>query len=96
MTERFAQQMEGLAPTSDLHSFKPLLLGLLSSFGKGCIFTVKFQLAASAHPILSFAHALFRAVEQVNLVQSGTLAQLHDLDTQVPHGLGCAGVLHAL
>ena len=53
-------------------------------------------MAASAHPILSFTHALFRAVEQVDLVQSGTLAHLHDLNTQVPHGLGCAGVLHAL
>ena len=30
------------------------------------------------------------------MVQSGTLAQLHDLDTEVPHGLGCAGVLHTL
>ena len=57
---------------------------------------VKFQLAAPTRPILSFADTLFRAVEQVDLVQSSTLAQLHDLDTQVPHGLGCAGVLHAL
>ncbi len=47
-------------------------------------------------PILGFAHALLRAVEQVDLVQSGTLAQLHDLDTEVSHGLGCAGVLHTL
>ena len=54
------------------------------------------QLAPPARPILGFAHALFRAVEQVDLVQSGTLAQFHDLNTQVPHGLGCAGVLHAL
>ena len=30
------------------------------------------------------------------MVQSSTLTQLHDLDTQVPHGLGGAGVLHAL
>ena len=61
------------------------MLGLLSSCGEGCVFTVEFQLAAPARPILGFAHALFRAVEQVNLVQSGTLAQLHDLDTQMPH-----------
>ena len=73
-----------------------LLLGLLSGCGEGCVFTVKFQLAAPARPILSFADTLFRAVEQVDLVQSGTLAQLHDLDTEVPHGLGGAGVLHAL
>jgi len=46
--------------------------------------------------ILSFAHTLFRAVEQINLVQSSTLAQFHDLNTQVPHGLGSAGVLHTL
>ena len=90
------QHRRNLFPQSVLYGFKPLLLGLLSSFGKGYIFTVKFQLAASAHPILSFTHALFRAVEQVDLVQSGTLAQFHDLDTQVPHGLGCAGVLHTL
>ena len=70
--------------------------GWLSGYGKGCVCKVKFQLAAPARPILGFAHALFRAVEQVDLVQSGTLAQLHDLNTQVPHGLGCAGVLHAL
>ena len=68
----------------------------MSGCGEGCVFTVKFQLAAPARPILGFAHALLRAVEQVDLVQSGTLAQLHDLNTQVPHGLGCAGVLHAL
>ena len=86
----------GLAPTSDFHVFKLLLLGLLSGCGKGCVFTVKFQLAAPARPILRFAHALFRAVEQVDLVQSGTFAQLHYLDTEVPHGLGGAGVLHAL
>ena len=86
----------GLAPTSDLYGFKLLLPGQLSICGEGCVFTVKFQLAASAHPILSFAHALLRAVEQVDLVQSGTFAQLHYLDTEVPHGLGSAGVLHAL
>ena len=28
--------------------------------------------------------------------RSSTFAQLHDLDTEVPHGLGGAGVLHAL
>ena len=72
------------------------MLGRLSGCGEACVFTVKFQLAAPARPILGFAHALLRAVEQVDLVQSGTLAQLHDLDTQVPHGLGSAGVLHAL
>ena len=71
------------------------VLGLPSSCGEGCVFTVKFQLAAPTRPILGFAHALFRAVEQINLVQSGTLAQFHDLNTQVPHGLGCAGVFHA-
>ena len=54
------------------------------------------QLAPPARPIFSLAHAFLRAAEQVNLVQSGSYAQLHDLDTQVPHGLGCAGVLHAL
>ena len=54
------------------------------------------QLAPPARPILGFAHALLGAVEQVDLVQSGTLAQLHDLDTEVPHGLGGAGMLHAL
>ena len=47
-------------------------------------------------PILGFAHALLRAVEQVDLVQTSTLTHLHDLNTQVPHGLGCAGVLHTL
>jgi len=47
-------------------------------------------------PIFGLADTLFRAAEQVDLVQSGTLAQFHDLDTQVPHGLGSAGVLHAL
>ena len=30
------------------------------------------------------------------LLYTSTLAHLHDLDTQVPHGLGSAGVLHAL
>ena len=34
--------------------------------------------------------------DKIDLVQSGTLAQLHDLDTEVPHGLGGAGVLHTL
>jgi len=57
---------------------------------------VKFQLAAPTRPILGFAHTLLRAVEQVDLVQSGTLAQFHDLNTRVPHGLGSAGMLHTL
>ena len=63
---------------------------------QGCVLTVKFQLPTPSCPILGFADTLFRAVEQVDLVQSGTFAQFHDLDTQVPHGLGGAGVLHAL
>jgi len=90
------QHRRNLFPQGIFYGFKLLLPGLLSSCGEGRVFTVKFQLAASAHPILGFAHTLLRAVEQVDLVQSGTLAQLHDLDTEVPHGLGGAGVLHAL
>ena len=88
--------MEGPRPDKRPSRFKLLLPGLLSGCGKSCVFTVKFQLAAPTRPILGFAHALLGAVEQVDLVQPGTLAQLHDLDTEVPHGLGCAGVLHAL
>jgi len=95
-THSAIQHRRNLLPQSVLYGFKLLLLGRLSGCGEGCVFTVKFQLAAPVRPILSFAHTLFRAVEQVNLVQSGTLAQLHDLDTEVPHGLGGAGVLHAL
>ena len=90
------QHRRNLFPQGIFYGFKLLLLGRLSGCGEACVFTVKFQLAAPARPILCFADTLFRAVEQVNLVQSGTLAQLHDLDTEVPHGLGCAGVLHAL
>ena len=90
------QHIRDLFPQGFLCGFKLLLLGRLSSCGEGCVLTVKFQLTAPTRPILSFAHALFRAVEQVDLVQSGTLAQFHDLNTQVPHGLGCAGVLHTL
>ena len=86
----------GLAPTSDFHGFKLLLPGLLSSCGEGCVFTVKFQLPTPPCPIFGLADTLFRAVEQVDLVQSGSFAQLHDLDTEVPHGLGGAGVLHTL
>jgi len=94
-TRCVVQHRRNLLPQSVLHGFKFLLPGLLSGCGKGCVFTVKFQLAAPTRPILGFAHTLLRAVEQVDLVQSGTLAQLHDFDTEVPHGLGCAGVLHA-
>ena len=88
--------MEGPRPDKRLYGFKLLLLGLLSSCGKGCVCKIKFLLPTPPCPIFGLADTLLRAVEQVNLVQSGTLAQLHDLDTQVPHGLGCAGVLHAL
>ena len=49
-------------------------LGLLSGYGKGCVLAVKFHLTAPARPILRFAYALFRAVKQVDLVQSGTFA----------------------
>ena len=90
------QHIQNLFPQNFFCGFKLLLPGLLSSCGEGCVFMVKFQLAAPTRPILSFADTLFRAVEQVDLVQSSTFAQLHDLDTQVPHGLGCAGMLHAL
>ena len=96
MTERFVQQMEGPRPDKRLYGFKLLLLGLLSGCSEGCVCKVELLLPTPSCPILGFAHALLGAVEQVDLVQSGTLAQLHDLNTQVPHGLGCAGVLHAL
>ena len=95
-THSAIQHRRNLLPQSVLYGFKLLLLGRLSGCGEGYVLAVKFHLAALSCPILSFAHALFRAVEQINLVQSGTLAQLHDLDTQVPHGLGGAGVLHTL
>ncbi len=90
------QHRRNLFPQGIFYGFKLLLLGLLSSCGKGCVCKVELLLPTPARPILRFAYALFRAVEQVNLVQSGTLTHLHDLNTQVPHGLGCAGVLHAL
>ena len=90
------QHIRDLFPQGFLCGFKLLLLGRLSSCGEGCVCKVEFLLPAPPCPILSFAYALFRAVEQIDLVQSGTLAQFHDLDTQMPHGLGCAGVLHAL
>ena len=95
-THSAIQHRRNLLPQSVFHGFKLLLLGLLFSCGKGCVLAVKFHLAAPSCPILGFAYALFRAVEQVDLVQSGTLAQFHDLDTEVPHGLGSAGVLHTL
>ena len=85
-----------MANCRTLYGFKLLLPGMLSGCGKGCVLAVKFQLAAPTRPILGFVHSLLGAVEQVDLVQSSTLAQFHDLNTQVPHGLGCAGVLHAL
>ena len=90
------QHRRNLFPQGIFYGFKLLLPGLLSSCGKGCVLAVKFHLTAPTRPILGFVHTLLGAVEQVNLVQSGTLAQFHDLDTQVPHGLGSAGVLHAL
>ena len=90
------QHRRNLFPQGIFYGFKLLLLGLLSGCEQGCVFTVKFQLTTPTRPILGFADTLFRAAEQVDLVQSGTLAQLHDLDTEVSHGLGCAGVLHAL
>ena len=85
-----------LFPQDVLYGFKLLLLGWLSGCGEGCVFTVKLLLPTPSCQILGLADTLFRAVEQVDLVQSGIFAQLHDLDTEVPHGLGCAGVLHAL
>ena len=90
------QHRRNLFPQSVLYGFKLLLPGLLSGYGKGCVCKVELLLPTPARPILGLADTLFRAVEQVNLVQSGTLAQLHDLDTQMPHGLGGAGMLHAL
>ena len=90
------QHRRNLFPQGIFYGFKLLLLGLLSGCEQGCVFTVKFQLATPTRPILSFADMLFQAVEQVDLVQSSTFAQLHDLDTEMPHGLGCAGMLHAL
>ena len=72
--------MEGPRPDKRLYSFKLLLPGLLSICSEGCVFTVKLQLPRRLAPILSFAHALFQAVEQIDLVQSGTLAQFRDLD----------------
>ena len=90
------QYRRNLSPQGIFYGFKLLLLGLLSGYGKGCVLAVKFHLTAPTRPILGFVHTLLGAVEQVDLVQSGTFAQLHYLDTEVPHGLGGAGVLHAL
>jgi len=89
------QHIRDLFPQGIFYGFKLLLPGLLSSCGEGCVCKIKFLLPTPPCPIFGLADTLLRAVEQVDLVQSGTLAQLHDFDTEVPHGLGCAGVLHA-
>ena len=90
------ENIRNLFPQNFLYGFKLLLLGRLSGCSEGCVCKIEFLLPTPTRPILGFVHTLLRAVEQVDPVQSGTLAQLHDFDTEVPHGLGRAGVLHAL
>ena len=89
------QHIRDLFPQSLLCGFKLRLCRLLSGGKQGSVFTVEFHLTAPFHPVFTLAHTLFRA-EQVDLVQLGILTHFHDCDTQVPHGLGCAGMLHAL
>ena len=93
--EMILGEQEALFPQSLLCGFKLRLCRLLSGGKQGSVFTVEFHLTAPFHPVFTLAHTLFRA-EQVDLVQLGILTHFHDCDTQVPHGLGCAGVLHAL
>ena len=90
------ENLRNLSPQDFFCGFKLRLCGLLTCCEQGSVFMVEFQLTSLFHPVFALAHTNLRAVEQVDLVQSGTLAHLHDLDTQVPHGLGSAGVLHAL
>ena len=68
--------------------------GLLPFGGKFGVGMVEAALSAPLRPILALRNMVALGFQQVDLVQVGLLAHLHDCDTEVPeHGRGAAVLL---
>ena len=70
-------------------------LGGLLSFGSAfCVGMVEAALSAPPRPVFPFGNMVALRFQQIDLVQVGLLAHLHDGDTKVPeHGRGAAVLL---
>ena len=91
--ERFVQRFSDNLAQFLLVGFKACRLGGLTLCGKGGVFMIQRSLSLFPRPILVLGDAVCAAVQKIDLIQPGFVAQLHDLGFEIVHRRVGAAVL---
>ena len=83
--ERFVQRFSDNLAQFLLVGFKACRLGGLTLCGKGGVFLIQRSLSLFLHPILALGDAVCAAVQKIDLIKTGFVAQLHDLGFEIFH-----------
>lgn len=91
--ERFVQRFSDNLAQLFFVGFKACRLGGLTLCGKDSVFLIQRSLSLFLRPILALGDAVCAAVQKVNLIKPGFMAQLHDLGFEIFHRRVGAAVL---
>ena len=91
--ERFVQRFSDDLTQLFLVGFKACRLGGLAPCGKGGVFPIQRRLSPFLRPILALGDAVCAAVQKVDLIKPGFVAQLHDLGFEIFHRRVSAAML---
>ena len=91
--ERFVQRFSDDLTQLFFVGFKACWLGGLALCGKGGVFLIQRSLSLFLHPILALGDAVCAAVQKIDLIKTGFVAQLHDLGFEILHRRVGAAVL---
>ena len=91
--ERFVQRFSDDLAQLLLVGFKACRLGGLALCGKGGVFLIQRSLSLFPRPILALGDAVCAAVQKIDLIKPGFVAQLHDLGFEIFHRRVGAAVL---
>ena len=102
--ERFVHRFSDNLTQLFLVGFKACRFGGLALCGKGGVFPIQRSLSFFPRPILALGDAVCAAVQKVDLIKPGFVAQLHDLGFEIFHrrvgtavlasGFGVGGSVH--
>ena len=91
--ERFVQRFPDNLAQLFFVGFKACRLGGLALCGKGGVFLIQRSLSLFPRPILTLGDTVCAAVQKVDLIKTGFVAQLHDLGFEIFHRRVGAAVL---
>ena len=91
--ERFVQRFSDDLTQLLFVGFKACRLGGLALCGKGGVFLIQRSLSLFLRPILALGDTVCAAVQKIDLIKTGFVAQLHDLRFEIVHRRVGAAVL---